>query len=213
MTFYNTTNETKAPSVDEIRGSFSLREASEGGIVYALNKHPTGFLSAAKMLHSHVGALLDEKMSSLVAQNASLQIPRPQGDWIVDGIPPQSIQGRYFPAGEPIVTLVSERQRYVEVIVDQRDIYLLDIGNEGRIRFVGVGPNIYDAKVQMISPVAKLEGIEQSLTVRMGIELGPDSQIPPLGLSGDILIFGEHTPLWRHFFHTIRKVLRADLWL
>lgn len=54
------TNETKAPSVDEIRGSFSLREASEGGIVYALNKHPTGFLSAAKMLHSHVGALLDE---------------------------------------------------------------------------------------------------------------------------------------------------------
>lgn len=159
------------------------------------------------------GALLDEKMSSLVAQNASLQIPRPQGDWIVDGIPPQSIQGRYFPAGEPIATLVSKRQRYVEVIVDQRDIYLLDIGNEGLIRFVGVGPAIYDAKVQMISPVAKLEGIEQSLTVRMGIELGPDSQIPPLGLSGDILIFGEHTPLWRHFFHTIRKVLRADLWL
>ena len=65
----------------------------------------------------------------------------------------------------------------------------------------------------MDSSHSTLDGIEQSLLVRMKITLSDDAQIPPLGLSGDIVIFGEPQPLWRHIFHSIRKVLRADLWL
>jgi multidrug resistance efflux pump len=159
-------------------------------------------------------SLLDERMQSLQVQNASLSIAGPaEGDWFVDGMPPGSVIGRYFASGDPIVTLVSQRERFIEVIVDQRDLYLLSVGNIGRIRFAGVGPRIYPAKIDMISPVAKLEGIEQSVLVRMAITIEAGEMVPPLGLSGELIILGEKIPLWRHFFHTIRKVLRADLWL
>ena len=158
-------------------------------------------------------ALLQEQLGSVERQNRSLVIPLPQGQWQVDGMPAQSIMGRFFAAGSPVINLVAANERFIEVIVDQRDVYLLADGNKGLIRFAGVAPSIYDAQIDLISPVAKLEGIEQSVLVRMKIALTQDSQIPPLGLSGDIVIFGQPQPLWRHFFHGIRKVLRADLWL
>jgi multidrug resistance efflux pump len=158
-------------------------------------------------------SLLDEQLKSLEQQNDSLVIPSPKGQWLVDGLPPQSLVGRYFALGEPIITLVAQRTRYIEVIVDQRDVYLLSQGNRGLIRFAGVAAGLYDATIDLISPLAKLDGTEQSILVRMAIELPQDVQTPPLGLSGDIVIFGQPQPLWRHFFHSIRKVLRADLWL
>ena len=158
-------------------------------------------------------SLISEQLDSVENQNRSLVIPMPEGDWEVDGMPVQSLMGRYFGSGSPVINLVSASERFVEVIVDQRDVLLLESGNKGLIRFAGVAPKIYDAQIDMISPVAKLDGIEQSLLVRMKITLSDDAQIPPLGLSGDIVIFGQPQPLWRHIFHSIRKVLRADLWL
>lgn len=158
-------------------------------------------------------SLLDEKMRALLVQNNSLAIAGPEGRWLVEGLPPQSMLGRFYGMGDEIVTLIAEKERFIEVIVDQRDLYLVNVGDKGRIRFAGVAPAIYQATVTMISPVAKLEGIEQSLLVRMEIDLDEQHASPPLGLSAEIIIFGQPTPLWRHFFHTIRKILRADLWL
>ena len=158
-------------------------------------------------------SLLGEKMTALFKQRNALVIPSPQGNWLVEGLPPQSLLGRFFTLGDEIVTLIAEKERFIEVIVDQRDVYLLSVGDKGKIRFAGVAPTIYHATVKMISPLAKLEGIEQSLVVRMEIDLIEGLASPPLGLSAEIIIFGQPTPLWRHFFHTIRKVLRADLWL
>ncbi len=156
---------------------------------------------------------IEEQLSDANAKRASLVIAKPQGDWRVDGLPPQSMQGRYFASGEPMVSLVAAKTRFIDVIVDQRDVYLLSQGDSGRIRFAGVGPRIYDATIAAIAPLAKLEGAEQSLMVRMAITLNDHVQVPPIGLSGDILIFGKPMPLWRHIFHRIRKILRADLWL
>lgn len=158
-------------------------------------------------------SLLDKKLQALAVQSASLEISGPEGDWVVEGMPRQSVLGRYFVSGTPIVTLVDQQRRFIDVIVDQRDVYLLKVGDSGRIRFVGVGPAIYNATIELIAPMAKLEGIEQSLVVRMGIEQMPGLQIPPTGLSGEIMIFGESMSLWRHILHPIRKILRADLWL
>jgi len=158
-------------------------------------------------------ALLDEKISALALKNQSLNIRMPTGSWMVEGLPPNSIVGRHFASGDPIVTLVSTRQRFIDVIVDQRDMYLLTEGNKGRIRFAGVGPAIYDSVIDSISPMAKLEGIEQSFVVRMSIFAPEGLQVPPLGLSGEVLIFGKRIPLGLHFVHMVRKILRADLWL
>lgn len=157
--------------------------------------------------------LIDQQLQAVERKTQSLILDKPEGNWIVEGLPPQSMRGRYFASGDTLLTLVSEKERFIDVIVDQRDVYLLKIGDSGRIRFTGVGPRVFDANIVMISPLAKLEGAEQTLMVRMGIVLEPDMPVPPLGLSGDIKIFGEPTPLWRHFLHSIRKILRADLWL
>ena len=157
--------------------------------------------------------LLQEKLHSLGQKRQGLNIPLPAGHWQIEGLPPDSIAGRYFTAGEPIVSLVSSDKRFIDVIVDQRDMHLLNMGDAGRIRFSGVGPAIYDCFIQSISQVAKLEGVEQSFVVRMSIQIPKDLQIPPLGLSGEVLIFGQRLPLGLHFVHLVRKILRADLWL
>ena len=162
-------------------------------------------------------SLLDEKIQVLDKQNQSLTIVQPEGDWMVEGLPPQSQQGRYYAKGDEIVTLISTRVRFMDVIVDQRDVHFVSVGDKGKIRFSGVAPHIYQAIVTQISPVAKLEGIEQSLLVRMEILLndkdGASIKTIPMGLSGEVVIFGQSMALWRHGLHAIRKVLRADLWL
>jgi multidrug resistance efflux pump len=158
-------------------------------------------------------SLLNEKLLSLNKQYTSLEIQKPEGDWLVDSMPKQSLLGRYFGSGQPILTLVAKKKRFIDVVVDQRDVYLITQGDRGLIRFRGVGPAIYDAHIESISPVAKLDGIEQSLIVRMSIMTDNNLQTPPLGLSGDVMILGQPTPLFMHFVHTIRKILRADLWL
>jgi len=158
-------------------------------------------------------SLLDKKLQLVLEQGNSLSIAAPPGKWLVDGLPAQSLLGRYFNSGDEIVTLVSQQKRFIDVIVDQRDVHYIQVGNRGRIRFAGVAAHVYPATVTLISPVAKLEGIEQSLLVRMAIDVAQNTAIPPLDLSGEILILGQATPLWRHIYHSIRKILRADLWL
>jgi len=156
-------------------------------------------------------ALVDEKRLALDSQLKSLNIVIPKGLWLVDDMPKQMLVGRYFHQGDPIVTLVDAHDRYIDVIVDQRDFALLKLGNDARIQFSGSDSKIFSAQVIAMSPLAKLDGIEQSVMVRM--QITPQQQVPVLGLSADVLIFAEKQALWRHFIHLIRKILRADLWL
>ena len=172
-----------------------------------------GFKSADHRRLLIESQLLQEQTAAVDEQHKKLLISKPPGDWIVDGIPSESLIGRYFSEGDEILTLVAQTQRYIDVVVDQRDMYLLSVGDEGRIRFAGVGPAIYDSVIESIAPVAKLDGIEQSFVVRMVINEKDKLKVPPLGLSGEILIFGKRQPLGLHFVHSIRKILRADLWL
>ncbi len=156
--------------------------------------------------------VLAQKWQKLSKQIASLSVYKPEGQWRVEGIPPQSLQGRFIAQGDEIITLAAARSRHINVIVDQRDVYLLKLGDRGRIRFTGVAPTIYQGEIKQMAPVATRDGIEQSFTVKMELDLN-GQQVPPLGLSADVIIFGEQQPLWRHFLHRVRKILRADLWL
>ena len=158
-------------------------------------------------------SLLGQKMQLAREQGDSLSIHAPPGNWFVEGLPPQSVLGRYYASGDEIVTLVSAKQRFIDVVVDQRDVYYIELGNQALVRFAGVAATNYNATITMISPMAKLDGIEQGLMVRMAIKHTEPAILPPLGLSGQIIIFGQSIPLWRHIHHSIRKILRADLWL
>ncbi|WDE13161.1 HlyD family efflux transporter periplasmic adaptor subunit [Thalassomonas haliotis] len=157
--------------------------------------------------------LIEDKLKQVDTQLRQLNIAAPPGQWQVEAMPPQALLGRFFGQNTEILTLVAATERYIDVIVDQRDVYLLSTGNWGRIKLTGNPANIYQGKVTTISPVATLEDVEQSFKVRMQVLPAANDPLPPLGLSGDALIFGEHQPLWRHIFHEIRKILRADLWL
>jgi len=158
-------------------------------------------------------ALVLEKLAQINIQLSKLDIFAPSGQWQVEGLPPSVMQGRFYAKNSEILTLVSARNRYMDVIVDQRDVYLLKIGHQARIQLTGAASGIFHAAITTIAPIATLDGLEQSFKIRM--QIIPDSNLllPPLGLSGEVLIFGERQSLWRHIFHEIRKVLRADLWL
>ncbi|WP_281556475.1 HlyD family efflux transporter periplasmic adaptor subunit [Thalassomonas sp. RHCl1] len=158
-------------------------------------------------------ALIRDKLNQVDNQLRQLDIYPPPGHWRVEGMPPQALQGRFFEQNGEILTMVDATERYIDVIVDQRDVYLLQTGNLGRIKLTGSPAEIYRGKITTISPVATLEDVEQSFKVRMQLLPAENAPPAPLGLSGDALIFGEHQPLWRHIFHEIRKILRADLWL
>ena len=158
-------------------------------------------------------ALIRDKLIQVDHQLSQLDIYPPPGHWQVESMPPESLKGRFFPKNGEILSLVAASERYIDVIVDQRDVYLLQTGHLGRIKLTGTPANIYQGKITTISPVATLEDVEQSFKVRMQLLPAANDSLAPLGLSGDALIFGEHQPLWRHIFHEIRKILRADLWL
>ncbi|WP_111980218.1 hypothetical protein [Algibacillus agarilyticus] len=157
--------------------------------------------------------LLQEKIWAANTQNTRLSIHRPRGQWVVDDMPPQAYLGRYYNVGEPILKLVAKQSRFIDVIVDQRDVNLLNVGHVGRIQLPMAETGVYNAKVLSIAPVGRLAGVEQSFVVRMGIDDTPDLAIPRLGLQGKVIILGQPLPVWQHLLHSVRKILRADLWL
>jgi putative peptide zinc metalloprotease protein len=158
-------------------------------------------------------ALFEQKSITLNNQIQSLKIFSPPGDWLVEAAPVKTQLGRYFLAGDVMLSLIDRSQRYLDVIVDQRDVSLIKIGDQGRIKLTGYGTQIYSGTVTGISPLAKLEGIEQSVLIRMSIEYQNEHNIPVIGLPADVIILGNKHALWRHILHIIRKTLRADLWL
>lgn len=158
-------------------------------------------------------SLVSEKLQSAQLKQNRLIVPVPEGEWKVDGLPPDMVVGRYFSAEQEILTLVNEEARYFDAIVDQRDVSYLAVGDEAKVALIADLSDVYRAKVESISAVATSDGVEQKVLVRMAIENWQSGRYLPVGLGGDAKIYGDELPLWRHFAFKIRKFFRADLWL
>lgn len=158
-------------------------------------------------------ALVAEQLQSTDNKLAALAIPLPEGNWSVEGLSPELIQGRFFAEQQEVLRLLSEESRYFDAIVDQRDVSYLSVGDAAKIRLNAQYSRILDAEVQVISALAKSSGVEQKVLVRMLVTNWQPGVYLPVGVSGEAKIYGENMPLWQHFVFKIRKFFRADLWL
>lgn len=158
-------------------------------------------------------ALVEEKIQSINTKLQNLSVYLPPGDWMVEGLAPDLIQGRFFAEQQEIMRLNSNQERYFDAIVDQRDVSYLNVGDEAMIRLTAQLSDVYTAEVKVITSLAKSAGVEQKVLVRMQIQNWNNDALLPPGISGIAKIYGENLPLWQHFTFNIRKFFRADLWL
>lgn len=157
--------------------------------------------------------LITEKLQSVDQKLRDLTIAIPQGQWQVEGLSPELLQGRYFTEQQEVLKLLSENSRYFDAIVDQRDVSYLSPGHKAKVRLNAQLSRVFNAEVQVISALAKSAGVEQKVLVRMRITDWQSEDYLPVGVSGEAKIYGENLPLWQHFMFKIRKFFRADLWL
>lgn len=158
-------------------------------------------------------SLVEEQLQTIEKKLNELTIYLPQGDWQVEGLAPDLIQGRFFSEQQEVLRLNSNQIRYFDAIVDQRDVSYLTAGNQSLIKLEAVMGEIYQAEIELITSLAKSAGVEQKVLVRMKISnWDPNTLLPP-GVPGIARIYGENLPLWQHFTFHIRKFFRADLWL
>ena len=157
--------------------------------------------------------LVAEKLLSTEQKISSLQFSAPEGNWSVEGLSPELIQGRFFAEQQEVLRLLSEDSRYFDAIVDQRDVSYLSPGDRAKIVLNAQLSDVLEAQVQLISALAKSDGVEQKVLVRMVIKDWDSDVYLPVGISGEAKIYGEKRPLWQHVVFKIRKFFRADLWL
>ena len=158
-------------------------------------------------------ALVAEKLQSTNKKLSDLKVHAPEGNWMVEGLSPDLLQGRYFAEQQEVLKLLSENSRFFDAIVDQRDVSYLSPGDKAKVRLTAQLSRVHEAEVQVISALAKSAGVEQKVLVRMLITDWQPGDYLPVGVSGEAKIYGENQPLWRHFMFKIRKFFRADLWL
>ena len=158
-------------------------------------------------------SLVEEKLQTVEQKLAALAVYLPEGDWQVEGLSPDLIQGRFFGEQQEVLRLNSSKVRYFDAIVDQRDVSYLREGDQSLIKLAATMSDVYRADVELITALAKSAGVEQKVLVRMRINDWDQSIRLPPGVSGIAKIYGENLPLWQHFVFHIRKFFRADLWL
>ncbi|MBF0587543.1 MAG: HlyD family efflux transporter periplasmic adaptor subunit [Magnetococcales bacterium] len=158
-------------------------------------------------------ATVDEKIVALKRRIGRLEVMVPEGLWKVDGPPPVNIDGRFYNAGETVVTLIPARYRDVTVILEQSDLSLVKEGQKARVRLAGFPHRIYDAYVHRVTPVAKTDGPHRLFQVRIRMNTPEGEQAPALDLTGEVKIFGEERPFWEHILRPIRRIFRMDLWI
>ncbi|XOV77785.1 MAG: efflux RND transporter periplasmic adaptor subunit [Aestuariibacter sp.] len=158
-------------------------------------------------------SLIQEQLISARKTQQQLFVRKPRGEWSVDGLPPDMLQGRFFSQEQEVIRLVSDEQRFFDAIVDQRDVSYLKVGDEALIRLNADWSKIYRAEVQSISALAKASGVEQKVKVRTRLINWEKNEYLPIGLTGETKLYGAEMPLWQHAVFNIRKFFRADLWL
>ncbi|MEW5774642.1 MAG: HlyD family efflux transporter periplasmic adaptor subunit [Thermodesulfobacteriota bacterium] len=158
-------------------------------------------------------ASLDAEAASLEKRQRALTIPAPPGSWTVDGPPRETLIGRFFPQGAPILTLASARTRMASVTLDQADLEDVAPGHAARVLLAGALHGPLEGVVERIAPVAQKQGAQQRFEVRVRLEQVQGRALPPLGLTGQALILGQPRPLWRHVWRHLKAIVRFDLWL
>ena len=142
-----------------------------------------------------------------------LDRPVPEGEWVVDGPPAQTLSGRYFGRGETVVTLIPARARQINVVLEQSDLALIRTGNSVRVRLTGSPQSVITGTVQAITPVAKMDGPNRLFQLRIEMDIPDHMPPPPPTMTGEVRILGEAAPLWAHILRPIRATFRSDLWL
>nr|CRH08012.1 Protein of unknown function. membrane protein of unknown function [Candidatus Magnetococcus massalia] len=192
--------------VDQLR---SQRESLTVQRNLAMSQHDTASLSRNVIQDRS----LAEKISALSRRQGKLIVETPKGAWRVDGPPPQILKGRYMGPGEEVLRLISDQQRHVNVVLEQPDYSLVQVGQPAQIRLAGSPDRVYSGTVKLITPVAKVDGPNRLFQVRIEMEIPEGLIPPPLSLTCDVRILGENRPLWEHLLRPIRRSLRADLWV
>jgi putative peptide zinc metalloprotease protein len=159
---------------------------------------------------------LGAESSSLSDRARALTVAVPageQGEWVVEGPPPESLLGRYYAKGDPILSLIPRKRLLALATLDQADLSHVSPGQEVHILLPHDpwGPIV--GVVSRIGSTGRKEGQQQQFEVRIIAVLPPDRPLPPPGLTGRALIMGEHQPLWRHIVRPLKSMLRFDLWI
>ncbi|MBF0127368.1 MAG: HlyD family efflux transporter periplasmic adaptor subunit, partial [Magnetococcales bacterium] len=142
-----------------------------------------------------------------------LSTPIPAGEWQVDGPPPMVLAGRYFKRGETVLTLIPARKRRINVILEQSDLSMVREGDAARIRLAGAAETTFSGRVQTVTPVTRVEGPNRLFQVRIGMHIPDGVRPPPPGVTGEVRIAGERSPLWVHILRPLRATFRIDLWV
>lgn len=153
------------------------------------------------------------QLNELNLRLASLKIPIPDGDWEVNGLPPASLQGRFFHHGEAIITLNPARKRKMHVVLKQGDLRLIRPGLSARIRLHAKGSPIYQGVVKQVAPAAKSDGLNHHFVMDVDMHLPQTAWVPPLGMTGEVIVIGDALPLWQHLLRPLRQILRTEVWL
>ena len=153
------------------------------------------------------------QIDNVIQKIRNLDVVVPAGRWLVDGPPPQTMSKRYFGRGETVFTLMHDRYRSINVVLEQSDLALIRIGNQVRVRLSGSPKTIFNGEVETITPVAKMDGPNRLFQLRLKMDVPDHIEPPPPSMTGEVRILGEKAPLWAHILRPIRSTFRIDLWL
>jgi putative peptide zinc metalloprotease protein len=153
------------------------------------------------------------QIDNVIQKIRNLDVVVPAGRWLVDGPPPQTMSKRYFGRGETVFTLMHDRYRSINVVLEQSDLALIRIGNQVRVRLSGSPKTIFNGEVETITPVAKMDGPNRLFQLRIKMDVPDHIEPPPPSMTGEVRILGEKAPLWAHILRPIRSTFRIDLWL
>jgi RND family efflux transporter MFP subunit len=92
-------------------------------------------------------------------------------------------EGDLIGPGSPLATIISTK-RTVEAKISEENFANIKVDKRARVRFLGYGNQLYDAKVIKVLPTADPE--TQRYIVHLEVAIGPDLLVP--GITGEVTI-------------------------
>lgn len=160
----------------------------------------------ARRLAVELGAAR-EQQQRLWQRQEQLSIPLPEGDWLVESMPVDMLQGRFYGQGQEIVKLRPASHQLMDVGIEQADRNLVHPGQSVRIQLQN--NELIIGEVLQVAPLTESYGPDRKINIRV------QTQFPPIPeeLSCSAMILAEERPLWEHLWRPVRKMLRAELFI
>lgn len=160
----------------------------------------------ARRLASELGAARQQHQR-LVQRQQQLNIPLPEGDWLVDSMPAEMLRGRFYGQGQEMVQLRPARHQLIDVGIEQADRELIEPGQSVRIQLQN--NELVEGRVIQVAPLAESYGPDRKINIRV------QTQSPPIPeeLTCSAMILAEEKVLWEHVWRPVRKMLRAELFI